>query len=338
MKFYFEKKKVQRPRNTRALSLHKRCSIEKMTSLKTNPEKERIDLFGVFEQEEQKKREGILKKLKKAFAALIRPRRRKKAKKWTRPRRPPANTARIFGAVCGAVAITLCAAVSTLALLFGRYAGSYTEVVIPSFISLSSKEALSVQNELFEYSLLYSFNPECEANEIISQSPSPNVVRKLYSSKQKIRILLTVNKPKEAFILPKTVGTRARDAQLLLKNAGIGVLLLEEYSDTAPQGTVIACSHPEGSALSMNDRVVLTSSKGPQTRYIQMPDLVGLGESEAVERLRTLGFNTDSVTYSASSSAVGTVISQSHNAGDMLAEGTAISLTVSAGKYFQTDD
>jgi len=314
-------------RRSRALSLHKCCSIEKISSLRTTDEKERIDLFGVFEEDAPKKRSSFLKKLKKAFSVF-----------FHKKRRPPANTARIFGAVCGAFALTLCAGISTVALLFGRYAGSYTEVVIPSFVSLSSDEALATQSELFEYSLSYSFDPEREANEIISQAPSPNVIRKLYSKDQKIRILLTVNKPKEDFILPKTVGTRTRDAELMLKNAGVDAILLQEYSDTVPQGTVISCSHVAGTALKEGERVILTSSKGPKMRYVQMPDLVGLCESEAIERLNALALKVGSITYSASGLAAGTVISQSQKAGDMLAERTAISLTVSAGRYFNTDD
>lgn len=327
MRFHFSKKKVQGVRHSRALSLHKCCSIEKIRSLKANDEKERIDLFGVFGEEAQKKRDSFLKKLKKVFSTFSR-----------KKRRPPANTARIFGAVCGAFVLTLCVGISTVALLFGRYAGSYTEVVIPSFVSLSSDEATSTQSDLFEYSLSYSFDPERKANEIISQAPSPNVIRKLYSKDQKIRIILTVNKPKEDFILPQTVGMRTRDAQLILKNAGIDVILLQEYSDTASQGTVISCSHVAGTALKDGERVILTSSKGPKTLYVQTPDLVGLCESEAIEHLNSLGLKIGIITYAASSLATGTVISQSHKPKEMLALGTVISLTVSAGKYFDTDN
>ena len=69
-----------------------------------------------------------------------------------------------------------------------------------------------------------------------------------------------------------------------------------------------------------------------------MPDLVGLSEIEALTQLSALGFKVDSVLYSASTQATGTVVAQSHKAGDMLAEQTAVSFTVSAGIYFESDD
>ena len=67
MRFHFSKKKVQGVRRSRALSLHKCRSTEKISSLRTTEEKERIDLFGVFEEDVPKKSSSFLKKLKKAF-------------------------------------------------------------------------------------------------------------------------------------------------------------------------------------------------------------------------------------------------------------------------------
>ena len=335
MKFHFSRKKLQKAQPARAISPRKRCSVEQIRTLKKSTEKERIDLFGTFEEPPKKKGKSFLKK---AFLALTLPIRNALRKKKHKPRRPPANTSRIFGAVCVAFAITLCAGITTLSFLFGRYSGDYDEVVIPSLLSLTSEQALATESELFEYSIFYSSDPERKANEVISQSPAPNVVRKLYSKKQRIHVSLTVNKQKEDFILPNIIGMRTRDALLILKNAGIPAVLIEEYSDTVARGTVVNCSHRKGSALKTSDRVILTSSKGAKTRYVQMPDLIGLCESDATERLNALGFKTESVSYIASPHTAGIVIAQSHKAGESLKEGAAVSFTVSAGKYFENDD
>ncbi len=335
MKFHFSRKRVQGARPTRDLSLRKRGSLEQIRSPQKYTDKERIDLFGAFEEAPKKIRKSFFKK---AFLVLTRPIRKIFRKRRLKPRRPPANTARIFATVCAAFAVTLCAGIVTVYLLFGRYSGGYDEVIIPNLVSLTAKEVLATDSELFEYSISYSFAPECKADEIISQSPAPNVVRKLYSKSEKIHVTLTVNKQKEAFILPDTIGMRTRDAMLILKNAGINAILLQEYSDTAPSGTVINCSHSAKSALKPSERVILTSSKGPKTRYAQIPDLVGLCESDAIERLSSLGFKIDSVSYAASEQTAGTVIAQSHKAGTSVPEKTAVSFTVSAGKYFDGDD
>ena len=336
MKFRFTKTKVPAAsKNARRLTLRRDASRlpDLFRALQRNEE---VDLFGSFDSEEKAKRRGLFallgdlsQKLRCFFERL-------REKRNSRPIREPVRSSLLFGAVCGAFSVTAITAVLTLWVLFGNYFGSYRLVSIPTLTSLSEQEALATQNDIFEYAVVYRVNPEYNDGEVISQSPAPSVLRKLYSKSEKIKITLTVNEGEELFSLPELVGMPSRDAALLLSNAGLEAVLIEEYSSTVPSGKIISSSHAKGENVRSGSKIILRVSKGEEIPLISLPSLSGLDETAAIAKLSSLGFALGNITYSASSAPAGTVIAQDIAAGSLLESGARVSLTVSGGKYFET--
>ena len=344
MKFYFTSKITRQGSAVKSsaeakklVAKRKGSSLARFEALERN---EQIDLFGVFDGiPDKEKRRSRAKKLLLHFKRLLSsasdalkllPRRF-----MLKRRKPPLKTSRLLATVAVVLAICAASGYLTLFLLFGAYFGRYETLSVPNLVSLSLEEALQTQSDVFEYTVVYRSTPEREIGEVISQAPAPNMSRKLYSNGEKIRISLVVNQKDDAFVMPSTIVLSAREVLLTLKNAGLNVCVLKEYSDDVPSGKVSFCSHKAGSSVDATDKISIYVSRGKAPRYATLPSLYGLSENEAIAKLEGMGLRIGKITYSASSRPVGTVIAQEYAAGLSLLEGRSVSLTVSGGIYFK---
>lgn len=208
------------------------------------------------------------------------------------------------------------------------------DIKIPDLSSLSIENALQVSPDIFEYQVVYVKNPYHSDGEIISQSPAPDVVRRLYKNSDRLTIRLTVSQPKEYITLPDTVGAKLRDIKLMLNSAGIHVKVLEEHSSTVPSGQIISASRSKGSPLYEGESITLRVSLGKEALFVSVPDISGMNEQEAVFTLESLGLTVGEIKYERSKSKIGTVIAQSTAVGTTLPEGGKVSFTVSGGLYY----
>ncbi len=140
---------------------------------------------------------------------------------------------------------------------------------------------------------------------------------------------------KNFYVIEDFRGKKSTLCLLDLKNKSIPFRLLEEYSDTAPRGTVISTTPMAGERLYDGQLITLTVSLGRQIKKVKVPDLYGLGESSARALLADRGLLLGSITYSVSSSNRGTVISQQYPPFDMIDEGSTVDITVSLGNINQ---
>ena len=86
--------------------------------------------------------------------------------------------------------------------------------------------------------------------------------------------------------------------------------------------------------MSSGESVTLVLSKGKPVRRAYVPDLLGLGESEAIARLRYAGLPVGGIRYVTDKQSAGTVISQSYPAYSMVEADTSVDLTVSLGDRY----
>ncbi len=260
-----------------------------------------------------------------------------KKKRRKRPKRPPRewiSPYKVFGALTGALCVAFISAFTVIFSLFFGRVGRYTTVNIPKFVTDSAETAIAKYPDVFDYEIVYASNPERQDGVVLSQSPVSGVTRRFYKG-EKIKVTLTVNKDTPTFTLPSVVGKNGRDTELLLKNEGISVDYREEYSHSVPYGEIIAASLPEGAQMRRGDEIVLRVSRGKETEFFTVPNLIGLGELEAIAKLNALRFEVDGVKYERSKQPIGTVIMQSIASGTTLPEGSRISLTVSGGLYYE---
>jgi len=100
-------------------------------------------------------------------------------------------------------------------------------------------------------------------------------------------------------------------------------------SATVPRSIVIAQSPLPGTRVQAGGRVTLDISAGQ--RRATVPPLAGLSEAEAIALLQRRDLRVGAIARRAAAEPRGTVLSSQPDAGTVVAEGTAVELTVSDG-------
>ena len=239
----------------------------------------------------------------------------------------------LLGALCGTLLVCTVSAFIVIYTLFLSYNKPYTSITVPSLISLDESKALTVSPEIFEYETEYKSNAGKPSNTVTGQTPAAGTERKLYRG-EKIKIKLIVNIEQPTFTLPNLYKASLSDALITLRSAGINVHLTRQHSSTVEAGRIISCSLPKGTVLSAGDTVMLCASLGKKTVYVAVPDLTGLDEYEATDKLRSLGLTVGDISYEASDKPMGIVISQSVKPNESLPQKSKISFTLSGGKNY----
>lgn len=123
-----------------------------------------------------------------------------------------------------------------------------------------------------------------------------------------------------------------REVELALDSRGANYTVEEQYHDTIISGYVISTSPAAGSSVKAGDTITLYVSLGQEVRNTIVPNVVGMGEQEAMHTLLGNNISLGKVTYQQSDLPEGTVISQSKNPLTEVPIGsTKIDLVVSAG-------
>jgi beta-lactam-binding protein with PASTA domain len=141
-------------------------------------------------------------------------------------------------------------------------------------------------------------------------------------------ISIQLGKAPEKQNVPNVVGDDQADARQTLEGSGFKVNI-EQVDSSKPEGEVIS-QNPVGNSKAAKDTLVtLKVSKGNQ---FEMPDLTGMTEKEAENKLKSLGwngaFNTQDQTVTPGSPQVGRVITQQPAKGTPISKGTAVTVTI----------
>jgi serine/threonine-protein kinase len=128
--------------------------------------------------------------------------------------------------------------------------------------------------------------------------------------------------------VPVTTNMSQQQARIAIENTGLTLGNVSEQLADQPRGLVIASSPPAGSKVDLPGTVDIVLSKGPAT--VQVPDLYGRSVGEARSMIEQLGLRIAGVSRDTSSlQPENTVIRQLPAAGQAVAAGGAVSLTVS---------
>ncbi|MFT5564753.1 MAG: beta-lactam-binding protein with PASTA domain [Myxococcota bacterium] len=106
-----------------------------------------------------------------------------------------------------------------------------------------------------------------------------------------IEVMLTISAGPAPVDLPDLTGETEASATATLINLGLTVRIIERRYDELPQGSVIVSAPTSGSTVLRGAEVGLTISDGPQP--IEVPDVEGRREADAVAALEALGFVVD---------------------------------------------
>ncbi len=240
-----------------------------------------------------------------------------------------------FGVLCSVATVALLSVAVVLVGLFGSFLMPYRTVSYPHFTGKQFTESEASIEKSFDVTVSYRYSDTFPAGTVISQSPNGGVTRKLYDSKKKAPLSLTVSAGRSFYTVETLEGLTLRDARLLLKNADVSIKSISEYSDTAPIGTVISSVPSSGSKVYSGEAITLKISLGKKILLTKIPELYGLGESQARLLITSRKLTVGKISYVSSDADAGKVIAQSPHALESVPEGTEVTLTVSLGKAQQ---
>ena len=136
----------------------------------------------------------------------------------------------------------------------------------------------------------------------------------------------------EALAVPNVIAQRFEDAKELLELQGLDVVKAGEKNNAQlPFGYVVEQNPRPARLVKMGRRVYLTISSGE--REFQMPNLVGLSETNARERLKSYSLLLEDIVYKYSPEEPRDVVmAQSEDPGTLVRVSAAIEITVSLGE------
>ncbi len=204
--------------------------------------------------------------------------------------------------------------------------------IVPNVIGNTKQEAIDKLTAAeikanFKYEYSVSIKEGC----VIRQSKEANSKIEKQST-----IQLTISQGKK-LIVPDLVGKSEKEAKALLKKNNLKLVVKNrKYSNSIAKGIIISQETKEGTIVNKNSEINVIVSKGDEK--IAVPDVVGLSENPAKEKLSKSKLNyTIDYTYS-NSVKKGNVIKQSISSGEKVKKNTVVALTVSKGKKQTTSN
>lgn len=174
----------------------------------------------------------------------------------------------------------------------------------------------------------YQESEEIPENKVISQSIEAG---KMVAQGSTVK--LVVSSGVAAVEIPDVVGKEESEAVSILYEAGFKVSTDTDYSDDVEEGMVISMNPAAGEKVAEETMVTLIVSIGPETKKTEVPDLRGLSESAAKDKLAAANLKAGTVSEDYSDSVTaGCVISQSYSPDMEVEEGTSVDFVLSLGK------
>ena len=206
-------------------------------------------------------------------------------------------------------------------------------MIMPNFQGQSVDSILkNPENSVFSFEITYlnsSGTGEYDPSEYTVERQDPGVGNRVSLKKGGTPVRLYVSTG--VVQIPDVYQMDYREATSILRVSGYYVEIVDEISDTVPRNYVMSMSPAAGSPLEKGSWVYLTVSAGPETEYVSMPNLVGLSEMAAIEKIEISELSYGGSEYLRSDLPVGTVIGQSEESYNLLASHSKVILRVSTG-------
>ncbi|MDO4555272.1 MAG: Stk1 family PASTA domain-containing Ser/Thr kinase [Lachnospiraceae bacterium] len=201
-------------------------------------------------------------------------------------------------------------------------------VTMPNVVGENQQEAVNILTKAnLKAAIQTEVSDDVEKDKVIRQS-----VPYGYDLEEGSTVTIVVSTGKEQAEVPDVTGKKESSAKSSLDKAGFKIKTQEEYSDSVAEGRVIEQSPQGGKNADYGSTVTLTISKGPETKEVKVPSLVGKSYSEAKSLLKNQGLSVGNAVKEYSDTySEGTVISQSPDGGTTVEEGTSVDLVVSRG-------
>ena len=206
-------------------------------------------------------------------------------------------------------------------LLPKMFASPSDQVQVPQLSGLTENQARAkiADAGLTVGAVEHAYSSTVPANKVISQDPQPDDFVDKGTG-----VTFTISSGTHPTKVPNVVGQPRSEAASALQHAHLNPLFQQTESDQ-PKGTVVSTDPAPGTRVARDSDVKVLVSRGPK----QVPDVVGLKQDEAEQRIKDAGFNPSVRSDNTSTEPKGTVTGQTPDAGQNLPQGSTVFITVS---------
>ena len=145
------------------------------------------------------------------------------------------------------------------------------------------------------------------------------------------KVELIVSSGVEQVSIPDTTGDTITDAYQTLNDKGFKVKQGEDVYSSQAIGKVAYTKPAAGKKVDKGATITIYPSKGEETKYVKVPNLLGMTRSQAKSALEKAGLKYGSETKSYSSTQKNRVCVQSVSGGNEVEEGSTVDVTLSLG-------
>lgn len=256
-----------------------------------------------------------------------------------RPRQPQAKHGRSNAAALIAGFIVIALALAGIgyflySFFFGDLFAQTEDVQVPSFLNMLLEDIDNNDYPNFQIQVKeWVTDDTVEQGRVVSQDPAPDRMVKSGST-----ISLTISSGPSTDTMRDVLNYSLENAKTVLDNLALDLVInvVEESSDLAA-GTVIRTDPVYGEPLTAGQTVTLYVSSGPAITLVPVPELLGLTQEKAVEKLDELGLLYE-ITEVPHEEAEGTVVYQSIKQGEEVKVGTTVNIQVSKGMEEDEDE
>ncbi len=204
-------------------------------------------------------------------------------------------------------------------------------VTIPNFVGSSYEEIINNKEfqDIFVFVPTYDVNNSADEGEIVGQSPDSG--KSIMLGSEGIEVELIVSTGVQMLEVPDVVNKEYREAVLEVQKLGFTPEPVYELSAEITEDYVISTSPEAGDSLPVGSKVYITISIGPDIKTLQMPNLVGLTQQGAINKIESCKLVLGTSSYVDDNQPAGTVIWQSIPAYTTVNEYDKVYLQISNG-------
>lgn len=201
--------------------------------------------------------------------------------------------------------------------------------LVPDVYNQEQSEAIKTMQEAYLEAYITDTvkSSEVEEGHIVEQSIAPDT-----EVEKGTRVELTVSGGKEQVRIPNLEQKELDEAEEILKKYNLGTVRLSyEADDDIEKNRVISSNPAAGEWVDEGTQITLVISTGPKKEKVPVPLLIGQNQDTAINMLYANNLKVEIKNESSEDVEANKVIDQSINAGEVVEEGTKITIIVSTG-------
>ena len=200
---------------------------------------------------------------------------------------------------------------------------------LPNFVGRRYDDVIRDADSIFNFVITDVYTNDAEPGVIISQKPDPG--RSMSIENDGVTVEISVSRSMTSIQVPDLGGYDYRSAVEQLQKMGFSVEIESATSDTVAHNCVISSSPAAGELVISGSLIYLSVSSGPQVVYVEMPNLIGLSEEAAIQKLESNNLSYAGSVWVESPLDRGTVVGQDVQIGEKIEEHSKVTLQVSLG-------